>query len=73
MPPHHAILRVREIASEHLPEYPIVTESGRWIRVEVPDYWDAGPLVRELTREGYRAKQIGLTVKVTKDGLDWPA
>lgn len=72
MPPHRNVLDVQEMADEHLPRYPIVTESGRWIRVSLPDGWDASDLVQKLGERGYRAKQLGPTLKVTKDGLDWP-
>lgn len=72
MAPVKNVIGVREIADEQLPFYPIVTESNGWIRVMVPDDWDAEPLVHELCRRGYRAKQLGPTVKITKDGLNWP-
>lgn len=72
MPPYTNLIDVQETAAECLPRYPIVTESGRWIRIQLPDDWDATGLVEKLSQDGYRAKQLGPTVKVTKDGLDWP-
>jgi len=70
-PPQQNVLHVRQIAAGYL-DYPIVTASNRWIRITLLDDWDASPLVRDLCDAGYRAKQLGPEIKVTKRGLNWP-
>lgn len=77
MAPNQAVLNVKELAEETFDEYPIVTTSNRWIRVELMGSWEnLGQFKTALRQRGYQVNDHTgsrrARLKITKSGLHWP-